>query len=155
LFFINMDKETISFRQSSGISVAEIIEIANIGSMFLRQGNIDKAQVVFEGLVELDSDIFEIQSCLGSFYTTIREDEKALYHLNKAISLDSENISPYVNRAEINIRRFKIDEVIADITQAIQLDPKITNPDANRARTMLLGIYDAFNTKGWIKKQMS
>jgi tetratricopeptide (TPR) repeat protein len=150
-----MNEENNSLRQEIDISVDELIEIANIGSMFLRQGNLEKAKTIFEGLVELDSEVFEIQSCLGAFYTQIRDDENALYHLNKAILIDSERISPYVNRAEVNIRKQKIEEVIADILKAIELDLNVSNPDANRARTMLLGIFDAFKTKGWINKKQT
>jgi tetratricopeptide (TPR) repeat protein len=150
-----MNEEINSLRQEIEVSVEELIEIANIGSMFLRQGNLGKARTIFEGLVELDAEIFEVQSCLGAFYTQIREDEKALFHLNNAILLDSKRISPYVNRAEINIRKQKIEEVIADILKAIDLDSNVSNPDANRARTMLLGIFDAFKTKGWINKKQT
>jgi tetratricopeptide (TPR) repeat protein len=148
-----MNKDNISLRENLGISINEILEIANIGSMFLRQGNIEKARAIFEGLGELDSEIFEIQSSLGAFYTQIRDDEKALYHLDKALLINSNSISPLVNRAEINIRKQKLDEVITDILKVIELDLNVRNPDANRARVMLLGIYDAFKTKGWIKKQ--
>jgi tetratricopeptide (TPR) repeat protein len=146
-----MNTNNESLREKIGISLDEVLEIATIGSIFYKQGNLEKAKTVFEGLVELDSDIFEIQSCLGSFYTRTREDEKALFHLDKAILLNPEIIAPYVNRAEVNIRRFNIEEVVKDILTVVKLDPKIINPDANRARTMLLGIYDAFKTKGWIK----
>jgi tetratricopeptide (TPR) repeat protein len=146
-----MNTDNNSLRERIEVSLDEILEIATIGSIFYKQGNLEKAKAVFEGLGELDSEIFEVQSCLGSFFTRIREDEKALLHLNKAILLNPEIVAPYVNRAEVNIRRFKIEEVVADILTVIKLDPKISDPDANRARTMLLGIYDAFKTKGWIK----
>jgi tetratricopeptide (TPR) repeat protein len=146
-----MNANNNSIRKSIDLSLDEILEIAAIGSIFYKQGNLEKAKAVFEGLVELDAEIFEIQSCLGAFYTRIRDDEKAIVHLDKAILLNPMNVAPYVNRAEVNIRRFKIEEVVADILTVIRLDPKIGNPDANRARTMLLGIYDAFKTKGWIK----
>lgn len=146
-----MNTNNNSLRDKINVSVEEMLEIATIGSIFYKQGNLDKAKIVFEGLVELDPNMFEIQSCLGAFYTRIRDDEKALLHLNKAIELNSENIVPYVNRAEVNIRNFNIEEVVTDILTVIRLDPKITNPDANRARTMLLGIYDVFKTKSWIK----
>jgi tetratricopeptide (TPR) repeat protein len=150
-----MNKENNSIQQELDLSLTEISEIANIGSMYLRQGNLEKAGLIFEGLVELDSELFEAQSCLGAFYTQIRNDEKALYHLNKAIEINPSVIAPYVNRAEVNIRKEKLDEVIIDILKAIELDSNIADSDANRARTMLLGIFDAFRTKGWIKKQAS
>jgi tetratricopeptide (TPR) repeat protein len=146
-----MNTNNNNLRDKIGVTPEEILEIATIGSIFYKQGNLDKAKIIFEGLNELDSGMFEIQSCLGAFYTRVREDDKALLHLNKAISLNPENVAPYVNRAEVNIRRFNIEEVVTDILTVIRLDPKISDPDANRARTMLLGIYDALKTKGWIK----
>jgi tetratricopeptide (TPR) repeat protein len=148
-----MNNENNSIRHNLDLSLTEISEIAHIGSMYLRQGNLEKAKLIFEGLVELDSELFEVQSCLGAFYTQIRDDEKALHHLNKAISINPEVIAPYVNRAEINFRKQQIEEVIADVLEAIRLDPNVTNLDANRARTMLLGIFDAFKTKSWIKNK--
>jgi tetratricopeptide (TPR) repeat protein len=150
-----MNNETESIRCDLNLSVTEVVEIAEIGSMYLRQGNLEKAKLIFEGLVELDSELFEVHSCLGAFYTQIREDDKALHHLDKAISLNPSIIAPYVNRAEINIRKQKIEDVIADIIEAINLDKNVNSPDANRARTMLVGIYDAFKTKGWINKKQT
>jgi tetratricopeptide (TPR) repeat protein len=148
-----MNNENNSIRQELNLSLDEISEIANIGSMYLRQGNLEKAKLIFEGLVELDSELFEVQSCLGAFYTQIRDDEKALYHLNKAILINPNIIAPYVNRAEVNVRRQQIEEVVIDILEIINLDPNIVKQDANRGRVIILGIYDALKTKGWINKK--
>jgi tetratricopeptide (TPR) repeat protein len=150
-----MDNENNSIRQKLNLSPDEVSEIANISSMYLRQGNLEKAKLIFEGLAELDSELFEVQSCLGAFYTQTRDDEKALYHLNKAILINPDIIAPYVNRAEVNMRRQQIEEVVADILKVIKLDSNVINPDANRARTMLLGIFDAFKAKGWINKKQT
>ncbi len=147
-----MNNENNSIRCELNLSTDEIFEIANIGSMYLRQGNLEKAKLIFEGLNELDSELFEVQSCLGAFYTQIRDDEKALYHLDKAILLNPRNLVPFVNRAEINVRMQDIEKALLDIFEVLKLDPGISSPDANRARAILLGIFDAFKTKGWIKK---
>jgi tetratricopeptide (TPR) repeat protein len=150
-----MDNENSSLRNKLNLSIDEIFEIANIGSMYLRQGNLDKARLIFEGLVELDSELFEVHSCLGAFYTQIKEDENALIHLNKAISINPNILAPYVNRAEIKIRKQEVEDAIFDILRVIDFDTNIANQDANRARTMLLGIFDALKTKGWINKKQS
>ncbi len=144
-----------SKKESFDISPEHLIDIADIGSMYLRQGNFEKAKMIFEGLVELDAELFEVQSCIGAFYTQIRDDEKALYHLNKAISLNPNKIAPFVNRAEVNIRKQDIENAVSDIMNAVNLDEAVGNPDANRARTMLLGIFDALKTKGWINKKQT
>jgi hypothetical protein len=76
--------------------------------------------------------------------------------LNKAISINPNILAPYVNRAEIKIRKQEVEDAIFDILRVIEFDTNIANQDANRARTMLLGIFDALKTKGWInKKQLS
>jgi tetratricopeptide (TPR) repeat protein len=150
-----MNEESKSPKESFDISLEQLIDIADIGSMYLRQGNLEKARTIFEGLVELDSELFEIQSCIGAFYTQIRDDEKAIYHLDKAISINPNIIAPYVNRAEVNIRKQDIENAVSDIMNAVNLDEAVGNPDANRARTMLLGIFDALKTKGWIRKKQT
>jgi hypothetical protein len=60
-----------------------------------------------------------------------------------------------VNRAEVNLRKQDIENAVSDIMNAVNLDEAVGNPDANRARTMLLGIFDALKTKGWIRKKQT
>lgn len=137
-----------TIRQRLGMSGEEFRELGAIGAMFYEQGSLEKAQTIFEGLVELDPDNAHAQSALGALYTRIQQDEKALLHLNRAIELDQNQIAPYVNRAEVYIRRQELEKSVADLKRAIELDPHEKDPGANRARAIVLGIHDALEAKG-------
>jgi tetratricopeptide (TPR) repeat protein len=124
-----------------GISPEEFQSIGEIGAMFYEQGNLEKARIIFEGLIEADSQSGAAHSALGALLTRQNEPDSALKHLDKAIELDEKQIAPFVNRAEIHLRKQDLEAAVADLKRAIELDPKEKDPGANRARAMVLGIY--------------
>ena len=128
-------------REKLNISPQEFIEMGRVGAMYYQQGNFDKARTIFEGLVELDPESANAHSALGGLLTLQQDDEKAVEHLNKAVQLDPSQIAPYVNLGEIYIRQQKIEDAVANLKKAIELDPDETDAGANRARAMVLGIY--------------
>lgn len=141
-----------TMREQLDISHDEFMEMGRIGAVYYRQGNLDKAQTIFEGLVEIDPQSADAHSALGALYTQRHNDESALKYLNKSVELNPDQIAPYVNRAEIYIRQQKLEEAVADLKKAIALDPKEKDPGANRARAMVLGLYEAFEAKGIINE---
>ena len=129
------------------MSSEEFLAIGEIGAMFYEQGNLDKAQTIFEGLVEIDPASDAAHSALGALLTKRRDDEKALIHLNLAIELNDKQIAPFVNRAEVYLRQQRFETAVADLKRAIELDPQEKDAGANRARAMVLGIYQAIETQ--------
>lgn len=129
------------------ISEEDFKSIGAIGAMYYEQGHINKAQTIFEGLVELKPGSSAAQSALGGVLTYKRDDEKALVHLTKAIELDDKQIAPFVNRGEVYLRQSKLELAVADLKRAIELDPKEKDAGANRARAMVLGIYQAIESQ--------
>ena len=115
--------------------------MGRVGAMYYQQGNFDKARTIFEGLVELDPDSANAHSALGGLLTLQQEDEAAVEHLKKAVELDPSQIAPYVNLGEIYIRQQKIEDAVQNLKRAIELDPDEKDAGANRARAMVLGIY--------------
>lgn len=135
-----MDAEQ-STLEKLNVSPGEFLEMGRVGAMFYEQGNINKAHTIFEGLVELDQNSSEARSALGAILTLKQHDEKAIEHLEKAIEINPKQIAPYVNLGEIYIRQQKLEEAVASLKQAIDLDPNEADAGANRARAMILGIY--------------
>lgn len=133
--------EQQTIREELGISTAEFHEMGNVGAMYYQQGNFEKARTIFEGLVELDPQSADAHSALGALLTLQQQDEAAVEHLEKAVQLEPEQIAPYVNLGEIFIRQQKLEEAVANLKKAIELDPDEQDPGANRARAMVLGIY--------------
>lgn len=127
--------------QKLGITPEQIQSIGELGAMYYYQGELDKAQTIFEGLVEADEDNSGAQSALGALYMRKGEIDAAKTHLDKAIDLDKTQIAPFVNRAEFYLRKQDVEAAVADLKEAIELDPEEKDPGANRARAMVLGIY--------------
>lgn len=133
-------------REKLDISPQEFTEMGRIGAMYYQQGNFEKARTIFEGLVELDPDSANAHSALGGLLTLQQEDEPAIEHLTRAIEIDPSQIAPYVNLGEIYIRREKIEDAVANLKKAIELDPDERDAGANRARAMVLGIYQVIKS---------
>lgn len=129
------------------VSVEDFQSIGEIGAMYYEQGNLEKAETIFEGLVELKPESGAAHSALGGLLTYKREDEKAMRHLTKAIELDDGQIAPFVNRGEVYLRQSEFDLAVADLKRAIELDPQEKDAGANRARAMVLGIYQAIESQ--------
>lgn len=135
-------------REKLSITPQEFAEMGRVGAMYYQQGNFDKARTIFEGLVELDPESANAHSALGGLLTLQQDDEKAVAHLNRAIEINPSQIAPYVNLGEIYIRQQKIEDAVANLKKAIELDPDERDAGANRARAMVLGIYQVIKSDG-------
>lgn len=137
-----------TIREQLAISRDEFMEMGRVGAMYYQQGNLDKARTIFEGLVELDPDSADAHSALGALLTLKQEDEEAIGHLEAAVALNPRQIAPYVNLGEIFIRQQRLEEAVANLRKAIELDPNERDSGANRARAMVLGIYEIIQVNG-------
>ncbi len=145
----------VSPRQRLGVDDQEFQAMGEVGAMYYRHGNLDKARTIFEGLVEMDPSSAAAHSALGALLTRTEEFEQALKHLDRAVELDPEEIAPYVNRAEIFIRQGRAEEAVTNLKRAVALDPHEKDPAANRARAMALGIAQALKSQGMARGQSS
>lgn len=131
-----------------GVSASEFQQMGEMGAMFYRQGNLEKARAIFEGLVELDPESAAAHAALGALLTRTERFEQALVHLDRAVELDPEETAPYVNRAEIFIRQGRAEAAVENLKRAVELDPHEKDPAANRARAMALGLAEALKARG-------
>lgn len=140
--------EPPSLRDQLGLTDRELLEMGEIGAMYYRQGVVDKARTIFEGLVEIDPHSAAARSALGAVLTHTERFDEALEHLDRAVELDPRQIAPYVNRAEVYIRQQRFPEAVDDLKRAVELDPTESDPAANRARAMAVGIAEALRAQG-------
>jgi len=124
------------------ITKSQFKQLGQLGVLYLQQGLLSKARLVFEKLVEIDPQSSDAHSALGAVLIRQREDDMALMHLNRAIELDSHEISSYINRGEVRLRLNQIEPALEDLKRALELDPEIKDPATRRARAMLLGIQE-------------
>jgi tetratricopeptide (TPR) repeat protein len=121
---IELEQEWLKGRSSLGAAAKwtadEIRLVAEIGYALADQGRIEEAISLFEGLAVLAPATAYFQSALGALYLRENKPDKALKHLNIALSLDSKDIFSLVNRGEAYLRLGKRDIAIKDLKSAIQ-----------------------------------
>ena len=135
-------------REVLEITDEQFEEMGQLGVMFYTQGDLERARIVFEGLVEADPNSSSAHSALGALYTRTGRYDEALEQVNTAIELNGDQLEAYVNRAEIWFRKDQMQRAFEDIKRAMTLDPGEQDPAANRARVMLLGLHQALKARG-------
>lgn len=113
------------------------------GYNFFRQGRLEEAATIFEGLVVVDSHNPYIQGMLGSIYQKKELYELALIRYNNALVLNSADINALTNRGEIFLKLGRFQEAAQDLKRAIELDPTQQDGAANRARLLVSIVRDA------------
>jgi len=134
-------------RQLLGVTDQEFEAMGKLGTMYYDQGDLDRARIVFQGMVEADPSSSSAHAALGALYVRTGHDEVAIQHLNRAIELDSNQLSAYVNRAEVELKFKQPEKAVADLKRAIELDPAGQDPAANRARMMALALNQALKAR--------
>ena len=137
-------------RERLGITDREFQEMGRLGAMFYEAGDLERAQIVFEGLVEVDPTSSAAHAALGALLVRTRQDDRALEHLHRALTLDPKQVDAYVNRGEVYLRKQELKSAIADLKRAIELDPTEQDPAANRARVIMNTLYQSLKAKGAI-----
>jgi len=135
-------------REVLGITDEQFEEMGQLGVMFYTQGDLERARIAFEGLVQADPNSSSAHSALGALYTRTGRYDEALEQVNRAIELNSDQLEAYVNRAEIWFRKNQMQRAVEDIKRAMSMDPGEKDPAANRARVMLLGLHQALKARG-------
>jgi tetratricopeptide (TPR) repeat protein len=115
----------------------EFLELGREGGRAYKNGDLKRAQAIFEQLVAADPNSSEAQAALGAVLVSRGQDSDALVHLDRALQLNPEELSAYVNRGEAYLKLGRRAEAEADLKKAIALDPAGKNASANRARALL------------------
>jgi Flp pilus assembly protein TadD len=114
----------------------EAYAFAELAYTLFEQGRYNDAQTIFEGLVISNPYDAYFHAMLGAIYARKDMQEEAAEEYSIAIELDQENISAYVNRAEILLQHGEFEIAMDDLQKAIKLDPKGEDPAGLRARAL-------------------
>ena len=114
----------------------ELFEIAQQGELFLNSGQIAKAQKTFEALCALDPHIGEFHCALGIVYQRQGELERAKIEYDRALTLNEEDTTALVNRAELMIELQDIDGAINDLANLHTIDPSGDSIQCKKARAL-------------------
>jgi Tfp pilus assembly protein PilF len=130
----------ITLQEISGMKDSDINAIIAVGVLMYQQGRRVEAEDLFRGAVLLNRKSALAHSALGTVLTAEGKYDEALVELSEAIALDSTDIAAYVNRGEIYLKQADFKGASEDLRKAVELDPDQSDPAANRARAIIVGI---------------
>jgi tetratricopeptide (TPR) repeat protein len=110
-----------SLKQIVGLSEEELYAIANQGYYLFLQGKAEPARVLFEGLVAIDPRNAYYYRALGAIYWRLKDGRRAIRQFTYAIRVAPNDVSAYVNRAEVYVASQQFDLARADLQQALDL----------------------------------
>ncbi|MEZ5356682.1 MAG: tetratricopeptide repeat protein [Bryobacteraceae bacterium] len=123
-----------------GLTPHQIQAIAVMGYQLLEQGQTADAVRVFEGLTAVDAKSYFGFAGLGAAHLIGGRLEEAVGALQTAVSLDAEDATVQANLGEALLRLGRFEDAKPHLHRSMDLDPGRTDPGANRARAILLGI---------------
>lgn len=130
----------ITLQEISGMKDSDVNAVIAVGVLMYQQGRRSEAEDLFRGAVLLNKRNALARSALGTVLTAEGKYDEALIELTEAIKLDPDDIAAYVNRGEIYLKQADFKAASEDLRKAIELDPAQTDPAANRARAIIVGI---------------
>ena len=105
--------------------------LTNLGWAYLNLDDLDRAhEVLLRGVAahsSTHSSGYHFNFHLGRLYVRLRDDEKALFHLERAAQLNTTQPHPHEERAKILLRQGRTDEGLAALELAVQTG--ISNPE--------------------------
>lgn len=115
---------------------ADMLEKAMSGFSHYERGNFVEARRIFEELTKLDGNECYYWTALGAVHLAEDSLEQAETALDKALSLNDQELAAYLNRGEVYLRKGLNEKAISDFQRAANLDPKNETPLSARARAL-------------------
>lgn len=110
----------VTLKQIVGLSDEELYAIASQGYVMFLQGKTEQARVIFEGLVAIDPKNDYYYRALGAIYWRLKQPQKAIKQFTYAIRVAPQEISSYVNRAEVYVASNDFPAAREDLQAALQ-----------------------------------
>ena len=134
--FEKFSRGDITWGELQGRTLEESYAIAEMAYTLLEQGRVDDARILTEGLVMGNPYDPYFHTMLGAIYAKKNQHDLAIDEYTVALGLEPKNVSGLVNRGELFLQKGKVDEALADLKNAIELDPKAENPSTIRAKAL-------------------
>jgi len=130
-------KGRVTLKQIVGLNDAELFAVANQGYYMFLQGKSEEARVVFEGLVAVDPKNAYYYRALGAIYWRLREPQKAVKQFTYAMRVAPNDVSSYVNRAEVYVAMRNYSSARDDLRFALENAVAAEQALVNKARAIL------------------
>ncbi len=89
----------------------------------LKLGSVQNAYIELSRTVQLQPDNFQAEIDLGNLLLLGRDVERAEDRANYVLSKDANNVNAHVLKAEVSASKHQLDEALAEMNLAVQLDP--------------------------------
>jgi Flp pilus assembly protein TadD len=132
----------ITLGDLEGVSKQEQYQIAEVGYSYLTSSKLDKAKVVFEGLVALDPYDAYFHTALGSIAQQSGDDAEAEARYSRALEINPFSPAALANRGEIRLMSGRLLDGAQDLLRAVEEDPNGREPATIRARATLQAVRD-------------
>lgn len=131
-------KGEITLGEFFGLSPNVLYGIAKIAYQLLNTGRVDAALDIYKGLVAASPYDSVFHCHLAACYYTRENYDLAMKHFERSLEINLSNVDALVGRGELQLRKGKIPEALADWKKAIDLDPDAKRASTKRARSNIL-----------------
>jgi tetratricopeptide (TPR) repeat protein len=123
-------------RAPASLPIEELYALAAVARRWAEHGRVEDAQVILEGLVDLEPDRSFLRTTLGCLFMKLGRVEDALAAFEAALERDPGDVAALTHAGELNLERGERGRGLELLTAAAEHDPEGTSPHANRARTL-------------------
>ncbi|MFO0723790.1 MAG: tetratricopeptide repeat protein [Myxococcota bacterium] len=134
----------LTLGELQGISKESQYQMAKVGFDYMREGKLDAAQKIFDGLQALDPFDAYFHTCLGAIAQEQGDGAKADRLYSRALEINPFSPIALAQRGEVRLSAGKLTEAIDDLTKALKEDPEGKEPATRRARVLLTMIRQTF-----------
>lgn len=127
----------ITLGELQGINKDAQYKMAKVGFDYMREGKLEPAQKVFEGLQALDPFDAYFHTCLGAISQELGDVERAELLYSRALEINPYSPVALAQRGEIRLSGGRLSEAIEDLSKALKEDPEGKEPATRRARVLL------------------
>lgn len=127
----------ITLADLQGVDAASQTKLAELGYRLLDTGKLADARAIFEGLVALNPKEPYFLLAAGSVAHRQERWQDADHWYSLALERDDHNAVACANRGEVRIMLERMEDAVADLVRALELDAGSKEPTTARARGLL------------------
>jgi Flp pilus assembly protein TadD len=129
-------RQEMTWAEVEGMTWDEARAIAQIGCDLAAVGRLEEARVIFEGLVAGNPNDAASHAALGTVFQKLGRVEEAMDAYDAALHSDPRHPVALGNRGELKLK-LGDKEGLADLSRAVEADPKGETAAGRRARALL------------------
>lgn len=144
-------EDKVSIAELKGVGREKLFLLAEAGYVKFKHGRIDEAERIYQALILLDHRNSYYHSVMGAIHQRKDRPVEAILEFSRAIQIDKNDISCFVNRGEIYLRHKNFRKAAEDFRQAIVMDSSGKNLWANRSRSLVIALKRSLEAQKQIK----